>query len=87
MKVEIFPRAETDIIRQFRYYLVHEAAPAVAFRFREAVIQSVEQRIGSTNPLERLNLEIRCGLMPTLFTLGSSRRRMPLADARGSVVL
>ena len=39
-----FTRApEADIIRQFRYYLVDQDAPAVAFRFREAVIESVEQ--------------------------------------------
>ena len=43
MKTEIYPRAEADIIRQFRYYLVDQDAPAVAFRFREAVIESVEQ--------------------------------------------
>ena len=43
MKIEISPRAEADIIRQFRYYLVDQGAPAVAFRFREAVIESVEQ--------------------------------------------
>ena len=43
MKVIISPQAEKDIIRQFRYYLVHEDAPAVAFRFREAVIESLEQ--------------------------------------------
>ena len=43
MKIEIYPRAEADVIRQFRYYLVDQDAPAVAFRFREAVIESVEQ--------------------------------------------
>lgn len=43
MKIEIFPRAEADIIRQFRYYLVDRDTPTVAFRFREAVIESVEQ--------------------------------------------
>jgi plasmid stabilization system protein ParE len=43
VKIEISPRAEADIIRQFRYYLVDQGAPAVAFRFREAVIESVEQ--------------------------------------------
>lgn len=43
MKIELHPRAETDIIRQFRYYLVNQDAPAVAFRFREPVIESVEQ--------------------------------------------
>lgn len=43
MKVEIYPRPEADIIRHFRYYLVDEDAPTVAFRFREAVIESIEQ--------------------------------------------
>jgi len=43
VKIEIYPRAEADIIRQFRYYLVDQDAPAVALRFREAVIESVEQ--------------------------------------------
>jgi plasmid stabilization system protein ParE len=43
VKIEIHPRAEADIISQFRYYLVDQDAPAVAFRFREAVIESVEQ--------------------------------------------
>jgi toxin ParE1/3/4 len=41
VKVEFYPRAEADIIRQFRYYLVDQNAPAAAFRFREAVIESV----------------------------------------------
>ena len=43
MKIEIYPRAEADIIRQFRYYLVDQDAPAVAFRFRDAVRESVDQ--------------------------------------------
>jgi plasmid stabilization system protein ParE len=43
VKIEISPRAEADIIRQFRYYLVDQDAPATAFRFREAVIESVER--------------------------------------------
>jgi plasmid stabilization system protein ParE len=43
VKIEIYPRAEADITRQFRYYLVDQDAPVVAFRFREAVIESVEQ--------------------------------------------
>jgi toxin ParE1/3/4 len=52
VKVELFPRAESDIIRQFRYYLVDQDAPMTAFRFREAVMQSLDQlkphpRIGS----------------------------------------
>jgi toxin ParE1/3/4 len=55
LKVEIFPRAEADIIRQFRYYLVDQDAPLIALRFREAVIESLEQlkphpRIGSLFP-------------------------------------
>jgi plasmid stabilization system protein ParE/Arc/MetJ-type ribon-helix-helix transcriptional regulator len=52
VKVELFPRAEADIIRQFRYYLVDHDAPITAFRFRDAVKQSLDQlkaypRIGS----------------------------------------
>lgn len=43
MRIEIYPRAEDDIIRQFRYYLVVQDSPAVAFRFREAVIASIKQ--------------------------------------------
>ena len=41
MKVELFPRAESDIIRQFRYYLVDQDAPLIAVRFRQAVIESI----------------------------------------------
>ena len=52
MKVELFPRAESDVIRQFRYYLVDQDSPNTAFRFREAVMESLDQlipyrRIGS----------------------------------------
>ena len=43
MKIEVYPRAEADIIRQFRYYLVDQDAPSAAFPFREEVIESVEQ--------------------------------------------
>ena len=43
MRIEIHPRAKADIIRQFRYYLVDQDASAVAFRFRDAVNESVEQ--------------------------------------------
>jgi toxin ParE1/3/4 len=43
VKIEVFPRAEADIIRQFRYYLVDRDTPLIAFRFREAVIESIEQ--------------------------------------------
>jgi plasmid stabilization system protein ParE len=43
VRVEIYPRAEGNIIRQFRYYLVDQDEPAVAFRCREAVAESLEQ--------------------------------------------
>ena len=43
MKIEVLPRAEDDIIRQFRYYLVEQNAPLTAVRFREAVIESMKQ--------------------------------------------
>lgn len=42
MKIEIHPRAEADIIRQFRYYLV-DPGRARGGISREAVIESVEQ--------------------------------------------
>ena len=44
MKIEIYPRAEADIIHQFRHYLVDPNAPVVAFRFRAAVRESIAQR-------------------------------------------
>lgn len=52
MKIDIFPHAEADIIRQFRFYVVERDAPQTAVRFREAVIESIKQlkpnpRIGS----------------------------------------
>jgi toxin ParE1/3/4 len=37
----IRPRAQDDILRQFRWYLVEKDAPDVAFRFVEAVEASV----------------------------------------------
>lgn len=43
MRIEILPRAGDDVVRQFRYYLVEQDAPAAAFRFREAVIESIHQ--------------------------------------------
>jgi plasmid stabilization system protein ParE len=43
VKVQVFPRAEADIIRQFRYYLVDQDAPETAFRFRQSVMDSVEE--------------------------------------------
>jgi toxin ParE1/3/4 len=52
VNVELFPQAQADIIRQFRYYLVEQGAPLTAVRFREAVSTSIKQlkphpRIGS----------------------------------------
>ena len=52
MKIELSPRAEADIIRQFRYYLVVQDAPVTAVRFHEAVKDGIRQlkphpRIGS----------------------------------------
>ena len=43
MRVEFLPRAEDDIIQQFRYYLVDQDAPLTALRFRESVMASVKQ--------------------------------------------
>lgn len=43
MRIEIFPRAEDDIIRQFRYYLMDQISASTAIRFREAVIESIDQ--------------------------------------------
>jgi hypothetical protein len=40
---EIFPRAEADIIRQFRYYLVDKGDSAAAFQFHEAVKGSLDR--------------------------------------------
>jgi toxin ParE1/3/4 len=39
----IRPQARDDIIRQFRWYLVEQDAPEAAFRFLEAVEESVQQ--------------------------------------------
>ena len=43
MKSAIRPQARDDILRQFRWYLVEQDAPAAAVRFREAVELSVAQ--------------------------------------------
>ena len=45
MKAVIRPRAQDDILWQFRWYLVEQDAPDVAFRFVEAVEVSVEQLV------------------------------------------
>jgi toxin ParE1/3/4 len=39
----IRPAARDDIIRQFRWYLVEQDAPGTAFRFVDAVDESVQQ--------------------------------------------
>jgi plasmid stabilization system protein ParE len=43
VKKVIRPRAQDDILRQFRWYLIEQDAPDAAFRFMEAVEASVEQ--------------------------------------------
>jgi toxin ParE1/3/4 len=45
----IRPRARDDIIRQFRWYLVEQDAPEAAFRFLDAVDESVEQLLRMPN--------------------------------------
>jgi plasmid stabilization system protein ParE len=42
VRIEIFPRAEADIIRQFRFYLVEQDEPQTAMRFRDAVRECLE---------------------------------------------
>jgi toxin ParE1/3/4 len=41
----IRPRAQDDILRQFRWYLVEQDAPDAVFRFVEAVEASIEQLV------------------------------------------
>ena len=43
MKDVIRPRAQDDILQQFRWYLVEQDAPDAALWFLEAVEASVEQ--------------------------------------------
>jgi len=43
VKEVIRPRAQDDILRQFRWYLVEQDAPDAASRFLEAVEASVER--------------------------------------------
>jgi toxin ParE1/3/4 len=45
VKSVIRPRARDDIIRQFRWYLVEQDAPDAAFRFVDAVEESVRQLV------------------------------------------
>lgn len=62
MNAVIRPRAREDAIRQFRWYLIDQDAPDVAFRFLEAVDSSVEQLVrmphmGTLKPLKNPALE------------------------------
>jgi toxin ParE1/3/4 len=43
VKAVIRPRAQDDILRQFRWYLVEQDAPDAALRFVDAVEKSVQQ--------------------------------------------
>lgn len=61
MKHAIRPAARDDILRQYRYYLVAEAAPAVAQRFLKAVRETINHvcrlpRIGPITVLENPKL-------------------------------
>ena len=49
MRAVIRPRAQDDILRQFRWYLVEQDAADAAFRFVEAVEASVEQLVRMPN--------------------------------------
>jgi len=49
VKAVIRPRAQDDILRQFRWYLVEQDAAEAAFRFVEAVEASVEQLLRMPN--------------------------------------
>lgn len=42
MKVLYRQTASNDLIRQFRYYLVNQNLPEIAFRFRDAVRHTIE---------------------------------------------
>jgi toxin ParE1/3/4 len=49
VKAVIRPKAQDDILRQFRWYLVEQDAPDAAFRFVGAVESSVEQLVRMPN--------------------------------------
>jgi toxin ParE1/3/4 len=62
LKTVIRPRAHDDILRQFRWYLVEQDAPGIAFRFLDAVEASVDQlsrmpRMGSPRGLKNAALK------------------------------
>ena len=46
MNLFIRPQARDDIIRQFRWHLLEQEAPETAFRFLDAVEESVGQLLG-----------------------------------------
>jgi toxin ParE1/3/4 len=61
----IRPRAQDDILRQFRWYLVEQDAPDAAFRFVEAIEAAVEQlarmpNIGAPRELRNPSLKGLC---------------------------
>ena len=69
MKHVIQTAARDDIIRRFRRYLVDEDAPTVAFRFLEAVEQSVHRLLANPetgapkpvkNPVLKSRVRIPC---------------------------
>jgi len=68
VKQVIRPRAQDDILRQFRWYLVEQDAPDAAFRFMEAVEASVEQLLSMPYMVRPESSAIRpwrgCGFWP-----------------------
>ena len=58
MKVEFLPRAEDDIVHQFRYYALELDAPQTAIRFREGVRASLNQ----LKAYPRIGARIRCSI-------------------------
>jgi len=61
VRAVIRPRAQDDILRQFRWYLVEQDAPVAAFRFVDAVEASVRElsrmpKMGAPREFERLRL-------------------------------
>jgi len=69
VKAVIRPRAQDDILRQFRWYLVDQDAPDAAFRFVEAVEASVEQL------LRMPNMGALTGIRSVINNKGFSRTR------------
>ena len=62
MNAVIRPRAHDDIIRQFRWYLINQDAADAAFRFLDALEESVLQllsmpHMGAPRTLKNRHLE------------------------------